>query len=119
MIGHGVPVYQGYASQYGHGLGNVLGGYMRRAIPILKPWMKSTGKKLLLAGVNKLQQKLNEHPVQRQIGHGKRTTLQQKPKRGRGKKAPLKHKPKHKRRVPPGKKVVRKKTSTKPRDIFS
>lgn len=33
MIGHGVPVYQGYASQYGHGLGNVLRGYMRRAIP--------------------------------------------------------------------------------------
>ena len=61
MIGHGVPVYQGYASQYGHGLGNVLRGYMRRAIPILKPWMKSTGKR----------------------GRGKRAPLKQKPKHKR------------------------------------
>lgn len=105
MIGHGVPVYQGYASQYGHGLGNVLGGIIRSAIPIAKPLMKSVGKKLLLAGVRKLQQKLNAHPKQKQKGPVNRTTLQQKPK--------------HKRRLPPGKKVVRKKVSTKPRDIFS
>ena len=45
MIGHALPVYQGYRSQYGHGLGNVLGGVMRAAIPFVSKLAK---KKLVL-----------------------------------------------------------------------
>jgi len=41
MIGHGVPVYRGYASQYGHGFGNVLGGLVRSALPIVGKIAKS------------------------------------------------------------------------------
>ena len=60
MIGHSVPVYSGYASQYGYGLGNVLGGLMRAAIPIIKPVVASAGRHLLSRGVKKLSRKLND-----------------------------------------------------------
>ena len=45
-----MPVYRGYSSQYGAGLGNVLGGIFRAAVPILSPLLKSAGKQLLRTG---------------------------------------------------------------------
>ena len=50
--------YKGYMSQRGHGLGNVLGGILRAAIPIvgktLKGVAKSTGRSLLRSGLQTL-----------------------------------------------------------------
>ena len=47
MIGHALPVFQGYSSQYGHGLGNVLGGVFRAAVPFFSKLAKKTGPKLI------------------------------------------------------------------------
>ena len=58
MIGHALPVYRGYSSQYGHGLGNVLGGVVRAAVPFMANFAKKAGTKLLHEGVNFLQQKI-------------------------------------------------------------
>ena len=58
MNGSGLPVYKGYASQYGHGLGNVLGGLVRSAIPLVAPLVKSAGKELLLKGAKTVQRTL-------------------------------------------------------------
>ena len=57
MIGHALPVYRGYSSQYGHGLGNVLGGVVRAAVPFLSNLAKKAGTKLLHQGIDFLQQK--------------------------------------------------------------
>ena len=58
MIGGGLPVYQGYSSQFGFGLGNVLGGVIRSAVPLIAPLAKDVGRKLLLAGAERLQRKI-------------------------------------------------------------
>ena len=68
MNGNGLPVYQGYASQYGYGLGNVLGGIIRSAIPIVTPIVKNAGKELLLAGAKTLQTKLKGNTHRRPPG---------------------------------------------------
>ena len=60
MIGHALPVYQGYRSQYGHGLGNVLGGVMRAAIPFVSKLAKKAGTQLLDTGINYLQNSLTK-----------------------------------------------------------
>ena len=105
MIGNGMPVYTGYASQYGHGLGNVLGGLFRAAIPFIKPIAKSAGRKLIRAGVDKIE----------------RNFLQDKQnvrKRKSSEHMPIKQQAK-KRKVTTKKKIVMNKSSKKPRDIFS
>ena len=102
MIGYGMPVYTGYASQYGHGFGNVLGGLVRSAIPFIRPIVKSAGRKLLKAGVNKIEQKFldgNRNARKRRADHH----------------TPIRHKAK-KKKVSNN---VRKKTSKDARDIFS
>lgn len=58
MIGHALPVYQGYSSQYGHGLGNVLGGVMRAAVPLLGKFAKKAGTQLLDTGIDFLQRQV-------------------------------------------------------------
>lgn len=51
QIGHGLPVFRGSRAQKGHGLGNVLGGLFRSAMPLLKKGVKSLGKEALRTGV--------------------------------------------------------------------
>ena len=53
-MGGKLPVFRGYNSHYGAGLGNVLGGIMRKAIPLVAPMLRSVGKKLVKAGAHKL-----------------------------------------------------------------
>ena len=91
-------VYKGYASQYGHGLGNVLGGVARVALPIVKNIAKKAGAQLLDSGINYIQRKISKKKP------AKRTTSRST---------------KHKRRNPPGKPVRRSTRKRKPRDIFS
>lgn len=52
-------VYRGYSSQYGAGLGNMLAGLFRAAVPIFAPHVKSIGKQLLQTGVKHLSNKIS------------------------------------------------------------
>ena len=104
----GVPVYQGYPSQYGHGLGNVLGGIVRAALPIVKTVAKKAGSQLLESGINFVRKKVTKSkPVKRATSR------------------PVRHKRTasrhvhHKRRKPPGKSVRRSTRKKAPRDIFT
>ena len=91
-------VYQGYASQYGHGLGNVLGGVARVALPMIKTIARKAGDQLLDTGIDFIQRKI-----------GKRKTVKRATSRST----------QHKRRRPPGKAVRKSTRKRKPRDIFS
>ncbi len=83
-----MPVFKGYASQYGAGLGNTLAGIARAAIPIVSPILKSLGKRILTSGAAKLEsvlfptaaQPAKKAPIQRPAVR-RRTT-----RGGRGKK---------------------------------
>ena len=116
MIGHSLPVYQGYASQYGHGLGNVLGGLVRYAMPVVGKIAKAAGTQLLETGLNYVTKKIRKRKAT------SRTALQRRYLKTRKVKRSVSH-PRvgHKRKTPPGQSVrrsKRKKTSS-PRDIFS
>lgn len=97
----GIPVYQGYASQYGHGLGNVLGGVARAALPIVKSIAKKAGAQLLDQGINFVQDKILKR------------------KRKPVKRATSTRPAQHKRRKPPGKPVRKSTRKRKARDIFT
>lgn len=107
MIGEGMPVYRGYASQYGHGLGNVLGGLIRAALPTVSKIAKSAGTKLLDSGVQYVAKQVRKKTGTRKSRRVKRTISQ----------------PKHmnKSRVPPGRAVKKKRVTKRKtqRDIFA
>ena len=52
QVGSGLPVYGGVSVQRGHGLGSILGGLFRGALPILKGVGKAVGKQLIKSGLN-------------------------------------------------------------------
>ena len=100
-------VYRGYASQYGHGLGNVLGGVARAALPIVKNIAKQAGAQLLDSGINYIQKKLRK-PAKRTVKHATSRPAKRATLRPAG----------HKKRKPPGKPVRRSTRNKKPRDIL-
>jgi len=91
----GIPVYRGYASQYGHGLGNVLGGIIRAALPMVKNVAKSAGKHLLRSGLSIVGKGLGGG------GGGRRRTRKRKRTVSRPAGRPRKLKL-YKRKIPPG-----------------
>jgi hypothetical protein len=48
--GNGVPIFQGYRGQRGHGLGSILSGFFRSAMPILKRGLSVFGREALRTG---------------------------------------------------------------------
>ena len=48
--GSGLPVFKGDIRQDGFGLGAILGGLLRQAVPVLKPMVKSIAKTALKTG---------------------------------------------------------------------
>ena len=48
--GNGVPVFQGSRGQRGHGLGSILSGFFRTAMPILKRGLAIFGREALRTG---------------------------------------------------------------------
>ena len=81
QVGSGsMPVFKGYQSQYGRGLGNVLSGLLRAAVPIVGPVIKNIGRSLLSAGANRLQ---NE--VESRLGPWEDRPLRSAPKTRRTK----------------------------------
>ena len=114
MIGHAVPVFQGYASQYGHGLGNVLGGLVRAALPIAGKIAKTAGAKLVDTGLDFLTEKLNKRkPFQHSRKRKPSPNFTPKAKRRPTRSTLQSNKP-YKRQLPPGKVQRRHKT-----DIFA
>ena len=113
MIGHSIPVYQGYSSQYGHGLGNVLGGLVRSAMPIVGKIAKSAGSKLLETGLDFVKSKLKRS----RVNSGSRPTKRRKTRQV--KRTTSQPPVAHKRKIPPGKPVRRSKRKKAPRDIFT
>ena len=49
--GHGMPVFAGVSRQRGHGLGSMLSGLFRRALPIIKRGLSIFGKNALKTGL--------------------------------------------------------------------
>ena len=52
QVGAGISVYHGGELQYENGLGNLLGGLFRSAIPLLKKGAKALRKTALQAGAD-------------------------------------------------------------------
>ena len=52
QAGRGYPVYAGRRYQRGHGLGSILGGLFKSAVPLLKKGAKALGKEALRTGLN-------------------------------------------------------------------
>jgi hypothetical protein len=50
--GHGMPMFEGYRGQRGHGLGSVLSGFFRSAFPIIKRGLAFLGKHVLRTGAD-------------------------------------------------------------------
>ena len=48
--GNGLPVFEGYRGQMGHGLGSMLSGFFRSAVPFLKRGLAFLGKQVLRTG---------------------------------------------------------------------
>ena len=100
-----IPVYKGYSSQYGYGLGNVLGGLVRAAIPHVSKLAKSAGAKLIDAGLDFVAKKVKrkaEVPLLPKAKRAKRTTFTKKA---------------NKRRAPPRRQLVLK-TRRRKEDII-
>lgn len=91
MIGHALPVYKGYSSQYGYGLGNILGGVVRAAVPFMASMAKKAGSKLVREGINMLERKITKrkatkppqkHSVKRRkVARAPRAAVNKKPLR--------------------------------------
>ena len=113
MIGHSVFIYQGYASQYGHCLGNVLGGLVKYAMPVVGKIAKADGTQTGLTYVTKKIRKRKATS---------RTALQGLYLKTRKVKWTVSH-PRvvHKRKTPPRQpvRISKRKKTLSPRDIFS
>jgi hypothetical protein len=48
--GSGLPVFYGYTGQRGHGLGSILAGFFRQALPIIKKGLGFFGKEAIRTG---------------------------------------------------------------------
>ena len=48
--GSGLPVFQGARGQLGHGLGSILSGFFRSAMPVIKSGLAAFGKQALRTG---------------------------------------------------------------------
>lgn len=52
QVGNGLPAFSGSRIQRGHGIGSVLGGLFRSAMPLLKQGAKTIGNQVLKSGMN-------------------------------------------------------------------
>lgn len=52
QAGSGLPFYSGSRIQSGYGLGSILGGLLRSAVPLLKPALKTVGREVARSGVD-------------------------------------------------------------------
>ena len=112
MIGHALPVFRGYSSQYGHGLGNVLGGVLRAAIPFVGKLARKAGTQLVDTGIDYLQRNL----LKRKASSAPK--LPAKRRKIRQVKRVVSNPPKFHKRPPPGKAKVSRPKPRRKGDIF-
>jgi hypothetical protein len=79
QAGSGLPFYSGSAVQRGYGLGNVLGGLLRTAVPFLKPVVKSVGREVMRSGMDLVKDVVRgrnvKTAVKRRLGEGAKRSL--------------------------------------------
>ena len=51
QVGMGIPVFTGPRTQRGYGLGGILGGLFRSAMPLIRQGAKTLGRQVLSTGV--------------------------------------------------------------------
>jgi hypothetical protein len=51
QVGRGLPIFMGSRVQRGHGIGSLISGLVRSAVPLIKSGVKSLGKHALKAGI--------------------------------------------------------------------
>ena len=101
-----MAVFKGYRSDYGAGLGNILSGLLRQAVPLVAPAVKNIGQTLISAGANKLSNLIED-----KLGpHSRAAPTAHRPPAAR--RRPVKRRPASRRRA------VKRKRRTK-QDIFS
>ena len=59
QVGRGLPVFTGPRTQRGYGLGGILGGLFRSAMPLIKQGVKTLGREVLNTGVGIAQDALD------------------------------------------------------------
>ena len=59
QVGQGVPVFEGVNLQRGYGLGGILGGLLRSALPILRRGARALGRRALKTGMDIAKDTLN------------------------------------------------------------
>jgi len=124
--GRGIPYFVGPVYQRGHGIGSLFRGLFRFAMPFIKQGAKAVGRQALQNGIQVAGDMLENRPIKesvkarvREAGSALKTKAETKlnqlltgsgRRRARKRRAPA-------RVGPPAKR--RKRTSTRPRDIFS
>ena len=72
QVGRGLPYFAGAHYQRGHGLGSILGGLFRSAIPLVKPLVKqgvrTMGREALKAGVGVVGDVLQGRNIKQSAG---------------------------------------------------
>ncbi len=58
QLGRGYPVFRGAPTQKGYGLGNILGGLFRTAMPLIKQGAKTFGRQAVRTGLGIAQDAL-------------------------------------------------------------
>ncbi|KAJ8018755.1 hypothetical protein HOLleu_43078 [Holothuria leucospilota] len=95
-VGNGVPVFKGYPNQRGHGLGGILAGLARSALPILKKGAKELGKQVLYTGTeivnDALQGKHIKTAAKRRLGQAGQRMAERVIEGNRSRTKPLKRK---------------------------
>jgi hypothetical protein len=106
--GQGVPIFQGSRGQRGHGLGSILSGLFRSAVPLLKRGLSFFGKQALRTGAQIANDVVDGHSFKESAKKRVGDTINQYvpglvPQFGSGR---------HRRRI------TRKRTIKKKKDIF-
>ena len=125
--GRGIPYFAGPVYQRGHGIGSLFRGLFRFAMPLLKHGAKAVGRQALQTGIQVAGDMLENRPVKesirarvREAGSTLKTKAENKmtqllagsgKRRARKRRAP--------RIGPPPRLNKTRRTSKKPRDIFS
>ena len=96
QVGHGVPVFKGYPHQRGHGLGGILAGLARSALPFLKKGAKELGKQAIYTGTeivnDALQGKHIKTAAKRRLGQAGQRMAERVLEGNRPRTKPLKRK---------------------------
>ena len=103
------PVFRGSRMQRGYGLGSILSGMFRTAIPFLKSGAKALGKQALRTGVSIGQDVLSGQNLKTAARRRALETLRQQKSKGRSTSATGKKKPK----PPAGVKGIKRKAGGK------